>query len=266
MIPTPALPGSGSRVPGLKARSQPADASTPCAFALTEVYLMGLGLVKWQSDRYNGAKEVEGMGTCIVVGAGEFTKEGLLPEAEDFVIAADAGYLSLKQIGLEPDLLVGDFDSLGQPPEDIPLLRFPAEKDDTDMGLALETGYERGFRAFLIYGGGGGRVDHFLANLQSMGGLSARGAQVRMVCPGYQVLAVTEGNLTLPPRKPGTLVSVFCHGERAEGVTLKGLKFPLSKATLTCNRPLGVSNEVACGEACVTVEKGTLLVVVYDGP
>ena len=200
------------------------------------------------------------MPICYLVGAGHFTARGFAPQAGDFVIAADAGYLALESIGAQPDLLVGDFDSLPERPAGVSTIVFPVEKDDTDMGLALSEGWARGYRNFVLYGADGGRTDHFLANLQLMGGASRRGAAVRMVCADYDVYAVTDGTFALPAREKGTVVSVFCHGERAEGVTLTGLKYPLNMATLTCDHPLGVSNERVGEPASVTVQKGTLLI------
>ena len=202
------------------------------------------------------------MQTCYLVGAGDFTARDFAPKPGDFVIAADGGYTSLAGIGVVPDLLVGDFDSLAQRPAEVPVHVFPVEKDDTDMGLAILEGWQRGYREFALYGADGGRIDHLLANLQLLGGLSARGATPRLIGSAFDVYAVTDGALTLPPRERGTLVSVFCHGAIAEGVTLTGLKYPLLEATLTCDRPLGVSNEYSEGVATVTVGKGTLLVFV----
>lgn len=202
------------------------------------------------------------MATCYVVGAGDFTARGFTPAHGDLVIAADAGYNALSAIGVKPDLLVGDFDSLAVRPADVPLRVFPAEKDDTDTGLALSEGWARGYREFVLYGADGGRVDHYLANLALLGGLSRRGARAMLVGTVFDVYALTEGTLALPEREQGTVVSVFCHGEYAEGVTLKGLKYPLHLATLTCDHPLGVSNEFAEQAASVTVVKGTLLVFV----
>lgn len=202
------------------------------------------------------------MPTCYLVGAGEFTARGFAPAAGDLVIAADGGYTAVKALGVTPHLLVGDFDSLAVRPAGVPTLAFPVEKDDTDMGLAMREGLARGYRDFALYGAGGGRMDHFVANLQLLGGLSRRGATARMVCADFDVLAVTDGTLALPPRAAGTVVSVFCHGARAEGVTLAGLKYPLHEALLTCDHPLGVSNAFAGGDASVTVRRGTLTVFV----
>ena len=204
------------------------------------------------------------MAACYIVGAGEFTGRGLSPAAGDLIIAADGGYRYLQGLGIKPHVLLGDFDSLGEPPalEGVELLRHPVRKDDTDTGLALSVGWERGYRTFVLYGCGGGRIDHLLANFQSMGRYAGMGAQVRLVDPGYTAYAVSGGQLTLPPAKPGTLVSVFCHGDAADGVTLRGLSYPLTDARLTCDWPLGVSNAYEAEQPTVAVKDGTLLVLV----
>lgn len=204
------------------------------------------------------------MAVCYLVGAGAFTMRGLYPAQGDCVIAADNGYSALEANGIVPDLLVGDFDSLQWIPREIPVKSFPPEKDDTDMALALSEGIARGYHTFALYGASGGRADHTQANLQLLGGMSKQGYACKMVCPAYDVYTVTDGTLSLPWQKAGTIVSVFCHGEKAEGVTLEGLKYPLTGALLTCDRPLGVSNEALGGEARITVGHGTLLVYVMQ--
>ena len=202
------------------------------------------------------------MPTCYIVGAGEFTARGFTPAAEDMVIAADGGYTRLAEMGVRPHILMGDFDSLAERPEGVPIKAFPIAKDDTDMGLAMAEGLACGYSDFALYGAGGGRLDHTLANLQLMGGASRKGATVRMVCEGFDVFTLTNGTLKLPPRVQGTLVSVFCHGAQAKGVTLRGLQYPLTNALLTADHPLGVSNAFAAQKAEVTVAQGTLLVSV----
>ena len=161
------------------------------------------------------------MAICYLVGAGEFIMRGFYPAEGDLVIAADDGYSALQSLGFKPDLLVGDFDSLKYIPPDIPRKAFSAEKDDTDMALALAEGIARGYRTFHFYGASGGRADHTQANLQLLGGASKQGYACKMVCASYDVLSVTDDTLSLPGLASGTIVSVFCHGERAEGVTLR---------------------------------------------
>lgn len=240
------------------------------------------------------------MPTCYVVGAGDFTPRGFAPGPGDLVVAADGGYRALYSLGYTPDLLLGDFDSLGDLPlpADLPVLRFPVRKDDTDAGLALRHGLDLGFRDFALYGCAGGRVDHLLANFQSMARVSRLGATVRLAAPDYDAWSLTGPTpnapapapdapapapggpapatpdalapaavLALPPRPGGTLVSVFCQGDRAEGVTLTGLAYPLSDAALTGDFPLGVSNRRLDGQrATVAVRRGTLLILQSAGP
>ena len=205
------------------------------------------------------------MNTCYIVGAGEFTARDLTPEKGDFVIAADGGLRALESIGIKPDLLIGDLDSLGAHPlpKDVPLEKHPVEKDDTDTGIALAQGYAMGYRTFALYGCAGGRVDHLMANFQSMARYSKLGADVRLVAPEYDAYALNNQTFTLPERESGTTVSIFCHGDKAEGVTLRGLYYPLEDYTLTCDHPLGVSNQHTESIAEVTVQSGTLLIVQY---
>ena len=152
------------------------------------------------------------MPTCYIVGAGDFTPRGFAPVPGDLVLAADGGYRALYSLGYTPDLLLGDFDSLGDLPlpPDLPVLRFPARKDDTDTGLALRHGLDRGFRDFALYGCAGGRVDHLLANLQSMARVSRLGATIRLAAPEYDAWALTGPAPDAPapatPAAPGALV------------------------------------------------------------
>ena len=199
---------------------------------------------------------------CYIVGAGTFSGRGLEPGRSDLVIAADGGYAPLAQRGVRVDLVVGDFDSLDQIPDHPNVLRLPKEKDDTDMLYALRVGLDRGFREFRLYGGTGGRIDHTLANLQCLAWLSTLGARGVLVGEGWAAEAVTDGTLTFGPEHRG-FVSVFCHGDKARGVCLRGLKYPLTDAELTSCFPLGVSNEFTGVESSVTVGKGTLIVVYY---
>jgi len=203
------------------------------------------------------------MGICYIVGAGEFTPRGLSPQPGDYIIAADGGYKALTSVDIRPDLLMGDLDSLGENavPDGIPLERFPVQKDDTDTGIALAQGWALGYRSFVLYGCSGGRADHLLANWQSMCRYSRMGASIRMVASDYDAYALSNGTLCLPDRPEGTTVSIFCHSDRAEGVTLEGLMYPLSSATLTSDFPLGVSNQHTGVPARVTVQNGTLLII-----
>ncbi len=197
---------------------------------------------------------------CYIVGAGERTDDCISPADGDLVIAADGGFTWLRDMGVEPQLVVGDFDSLIAEPEEVPFLRLAKEKDDTDTMAAIGVAMEQGYRVFRIYGGTGGRFDHTQANLQLLTWLSRRGCEGTLYGKGWQATAVTNGEVRFLAGAKG-MISVFCQGDIAAGVYLEGLKYPLQNATLTCEFPLGVSNEFMGCPSRVAVKKGTLLVV-----
>ena len=201
------------------------------------------------------------MKRCIIVGAGEFFPGCRIDKRPgDLLIAADGGYKYLAEMNLIPDLLVADFDSLSvSAPEDIPVMRFKSEKDDTDMGLSISEGVRRGYTEFLIYGGTGGRADHTFANYQALIHLARQGFRGFLIGDGFLTTAVCNSALSLNPLPSGT-VSVFSADNQCEGVSIKGLKYEIHYATLTNAFPLGVSNELIGKTACISVEKGTLLI------
>lgn len=207
--------------------------------------------------------EISGKSACIV-GAGEFTDRGIR-DPFDLIIAADGGLAALQKAGVKPDLVIGDFDSLGYTPEGFPVCRLPVEKDDTDMAAACRAAWEQGCRRFRIYGGSGDRPDHFLANLQLAAAYSQRGAEVCLIAPAYTVYAVTDGSLYLES-EAGRTFSVFCHSDHAAGVTIEGdVKYSIREEQLTNTRALGVSNLMTGREAHISVQRGTLLVFLYQG-
>ena len=199
------------------------------------------------------------MGKCIIFCAAECDSllEPIRPE--DHVIAADGGLAHTKKLGIEPQEILGDFDSLGYTPQEARV--YPVEKDDTDAMLAIRRGLELGYREFLLYGSlDGPRLDHTVANFQALQFLADRGANGCLVGRDYLVTVVKNGAVDFPETAEGT-VSVFCMGADAEGVTLKGLYYPLENGKLTAGFPLGVSNHFTGEKARISVENGSLLVL-----
>ena len=199
------------------------------------------------------------MKTCIIFCAAEFDCLAQPIGPEDYVLAADGGLRHTDLLGITPDGILGDFDSLGYIPRNSRV--FPVEKDDTDAMLAVRRGLELGYRSFVIYGGlGGERLDHTVANFQLLGFLAARGAQGFLVGEKNIVTVLKDGALTFPADCTGT-ISVFCQGEPARGVTIRGLQYELENGTLTADFPLGVSNAFCGTEAAIRVEQGSLLIL-----
>ena len=202
---------------------------------------------------------------CYIVGAMSLTPAlRPYPTQGDYVIAADRGFDSLMAYGVKPDLAVGDFDSLGHRPSHPNVIQLPAEKDDTDMVFALRKGMELGYRRFILLGGVGGRLEHTLGNLQLLDWLAGQGAQGFLAGEKTAATCIRGGRAVAFPAGMEGYLSVLCSSGTAEGVDLTGLKYPLKGHTLTSDFPLGVSNQFLGGEARVSVEKGSLLLLWED--
>ena len=201
------------------------------------------------------------MGKCIIFCAGGFTALAAPLEETDFVIAADGGLRHLETLGRTPDAILGDFDSLGFTPENATV--FPVEKDDTDAMLAIRKALELGYKEIFLYGAlDGPRLDHTIANLQVLQFLADNGAVGYLIGNDYIATALQNSRVSFPETATGIL-SVFCMGRDARGVTLTGLQYPLQNGTLSAGFPLGVSNHFIGQIATVQVIDGSLLLL-YD--
>ena len=199
------------------------------------------------------------MGSCVIFCAAEFDALARPLAEDDFVIAADGGLRHTEKLGIVPQEILGDFDSLGYTPTGANV--FPVEKDDTDAMLAVRRGLELGYREFMLYGSvDGSRLDHTVANFQTLQFLADRGAVGYLVGKDFLITVVKEGAIAFPAGCRGTL-SVFCLGSDASGVTLEGLYYPLKNGKLTAGFPLGVSNHFTGDPTRICVERGSLLVL-----
>ena len=196
---------------------------------------------------------------CLVVAAGEYRGEAIVPREGDWVIAADGGLALCRSLGIEPDEVIGDFDSLGYVPRGGRVTRLPREKDDTDTLYALRVGADRGYRRFGIHAGTGKRLDHTLANIQCLCWLAERGMRGYLWDGDVVLTVIRDDQIRLRALAEGT-VSVFAPAGDARGVTIRGLKYEVEGATLTGTFPLGVSNAFTGREGCVGVEQGMLLI------
>ncbi len=199
------------------------------------------------------------MDTCVIFCAGGFDSLAEPIGQGDLILAADGGLCHVQKLGITPHVILGDFDSLGYVPRDATV--FPTQKDETDCLLAVQYGLERGYRRFVIYGGADGdRLDHTVANFQTLQYLADRDAKGYLI--GHKSIAtvVKNGCMQFPPEAKGYL-SVFCMGAVARGVSLQGLAYTLDRGVLTAGFPLGVSNRFTGKQAMVSVEDGSVLLI-----
>lgn len=201
------------------------------------------------------------MKRCFIFSAGTFFGMREYPAKGDYVIAADAGYRVCQQIGIVPDVVLGDFDSM-EAPEDVgQICRLPVEKDDTDTLAAVRLGLQRGCSEFFLYGATGGkRLDHTLANLQTLLFLRRQGARGWMYDNDFIWTVIENESISIEKTVEWGLFSAFCMGDRAEGIDEIGVQYPLNNAALTPDFPIGVSNHILENQAMVTVRNGALAV------
>ncbi len=211
----------------------------------------------------------------LIVSGGKLTasylKSFIGEHPQDYIIAADRGLDILQRADIAPNLILGDYDSLeggkteltAYATKNIPILKYKAEKNFTDTEAALDEAIQRGGRnsEISILGACGGRLDHFLGNLQDL---------VIPLKAGVRATIIDEQNRISLLNKPltirkneafGKYISFLPFTERCEGVTLRGFKYPLENKTLVQGNSLGISNEITEGTAEVSLKSGILIMV-----
>ena len=169
----------------------------------------------------------------------------------DYVICADAGIRHAKALKIEPDLVLGDFDSCDKSEtEDYARITFPSRKDDTDLMLAVKYGIESGCDDFVIYGALGGRLDHTYAAFSALGYLLDNQKSAKLVDDKHTVTLLSAGEHKI--KNNGGYLSLFPFGCDSAEIELCGTAYD-GPALLTASFPLGVSNEIVGDEATVTV-------------
>ena len=203
---------------------------------------------------------------------------------DDFIICADGGYFHACAEGILTDVLIGDFDSLdydfidpiipdiGEPPfnelnrKDFRLdnggriFRHAVEKDDTDTMICLNYGLEQGFEEFYILGGLGGRLDHTIANLQTMSHAIDQGKSIWILDGKNRATLRNPGSITLQ-RTDGYKLSLLSYSDVCEGVSIQGVKYPLDNRRINNSCPLGVSNEFIESNTVICHQSGKLLII-----
>lgn len=200
------------------------------------------------------------MNRCFIFGALKVSRLPIKPASGDFIIAADQGYDNVLSLGLDPDLVVGDFDSLGKIPDRENVITLPVRKDMTDVGYAVEKGFERGCREFILYGAVGGALDHTFANVVIAHDIARRGARALLIGEEYSFTVLHETSIAFKARQSGR-ISVFALDGMAEGVTIRGLSYEVEDFDVACTDHIGVSNAFIGQAAEISVKKGDLLVV-----
>lgn len=203
------------------------------------------------------------MKKCVIVGGADILDYGKIKgylSAEDYYIFCDCGLRHSEGLGVEPDLIVGDFDSHPNPCLDIETIVLPVEKDDTDTVFAVKEAAKRGFEDFLILGAVGQRLDHTLGNVSILKMLFDMGKNAVMVDDYTEMTVVGKEPQYVDDCFPYfSLINIFGN---ATGISVKNAKYPLENAVITCDYQYGISNRALKGKrAEVSVDNGCLLLL-----
>lgn len=203
------------------------------------------------------------MKRCVIVGGADILDYGKIKgylSAEDYYIFCDCGLRHSEGLGVEPDLIVGDFDSHSNPCLDIETIVLPVEKDDTDTVFAVKEAAKRGFEDFLILGAVGQRLDHTLGNVSILKMLFDMGKNAVIVDDYTEMTVVGKEPQYVEDCFPYfSLINIFGN---ATGISVKNAKYPLENAVITCDYQYGISNRALKGKrAEVSVDNGCLLLL-----
>jgi len=171
----------------------------------------------------------------------------------DLLIGVDGGTKQIYKLGLKPDMVIGDLDSIKAIPKDVPVLKL-IDQDKTDTQKALEYVVKLGYKEIILTGFLGRRLDHLIANLMSLSKYNFK------IVEGNQEIFICRDKLNISGKK-NDLVSLIPLFEDSQGVTTVGLKWSLQVRNLQAGSSLGVSNVMLGKSARVSLKKGCLLVV-----
>lgn len=197
---------------------------------------------------------------CYIVGAGDNSGTNFNKGTNEYVIAADGGVKVLERLNIVPDVILGDFDSLGYIPKGDNVLRYKVEKDATDMMIAVEKAVKKGYNNIEIFGGTGGRIEHTIANFQTMLWASKHKCKIKMIDAQYEYYVITDRDIILEKKDKGDL-SIFALDGNAVGVTIQGAKYVADNLRLSPDNPTAVSNSFTGSNVVISVKKGSLLII-----
>ncbi|MBQ9408084.1 MAG: thiamine diphosphokinase [Clostridia bacterium] len=203
------------------------------------------------------------MERCVIVGGADINDYAAVRarlRQDDFFVFCDSGLKHLSALGVRPGLIVGDFDSHDNPHLDVETIVLPRVKDDTDTVFAVKEALKRGYTDILLLGAAGARLDHTLGNVSILLYLDSLGKR-GMLIDDYSEMEIVSSRLA---RIDGSFVffSLLNITGTASGITIRGAKYPLDGAEITCEYQYGISNEVLPGQTAeVSVKNGKLLLI-----
>jgi len=195
----------------------------------------------------------------------DLNKARLIPRSDDYIICADGGTRHALALSLQPNLVIGDMDSLkkGQWQKlenaGIPIELYPHDKNETDLELALMRAIELEPKEILVIAALGGRLDHTLGNLALLSDIRLSGFNTRFDDGVDEVFFCREQVEVLG--QSGDILSLIPWGGPVQGIQTQGLRWSLNRETLYPEKTRGISNEMLDDNASVSIGSGLLLIL-----
>jgi thiamine pyrophosphokinase len=196
-----------------------------------------------------------------------FFKKKIAEIGASLIIVCDGGVRHLQKLGITPDVIIGDMDSIepaqlaSYSAQGVKIIKYPANKDFTDTELALDYALNLKPTAIYIWGALGGRIDHTLANVFLL--RKGKDASIKTyLIDEYCEAFIVDKEAAFVDAK-GVTVSLFAFSPQVEGLSLSGFVYPLKDAVLTMGESQGISNIIDEGHAKISVRVGNLLVIRY---
>ncbi|MEN6321490.1 MAG: thiamine diphosphokinase [Syntrophaceae bacterium] len=183
------------------------------------------------------------------------------------IICADSGADHAYAIGIVPQVIIGDMDSLRPAileyckEQGSRIIRYPEAKEETDTQLALEYAINLAPDEVYVFGAFGSRIDHVLGNMSLMIFGAKKGMQVKLVDEWCEAFVITDGCVI--DGEIGQTVSLLPFSDVVTGITLDGFEYPLHNGMMEMGQPYGISNRLAAARAVISIHSGFLLVVRY---
>lgn len=203
------------------------------------------------------------MKRALIISGGEYSPIDSI--SYDVCIACDKGADYAKRMNIVPDYIIGDFDSLSDFNFDSfskdKVITFPERKDDTDTLLAIKHGISIGCTHFTIVCALGNRLDHTIANIQTLHFITKQGCFGEIISENEHMITISDINPLVINQRPDFSLSLFALTDECNGLTIKGSDYDVENITLTNAFPLGISNKFSKPSVEITIKSGILLIV-----
>lgn len=199
---------------------------------------------------------------AVVIAGGEiisYERVRSFLKPEDYYIFCDSGLFHKEGLNVEPDLIIGDFDSHEKVDTGSEIITLPEMKDDTDSLSGVKLALKRGFKDFLLLGMTGRRMDHTLCNLYLLSCIKSHHGRALIVDDWSEMEVVEKEEVFISDSY--AYFSLIAWKGKCEGVNIENALYPLSSAVIEPEYQYGISNEPLKGGSRVWVEKGSLLLI-----